>query len=229
MKKNCSTLLIFALLAGGGCASTEHTNTPDSAPAQAEPAPQDHVSAASEVPPTKYRKGDYVRYEYRGSALAHPVILDEMILSQEGNQLEIHVRATKKDDVRQWVQVVTDTPHNQANNVIDGLFEIVNGERVRLENIDNRDVYRLYEWTFPPPFQPEGKPESITRSVDIDGSQQDAQCTTMKGKSATNTVVAVFCKSSAFLWTNVYGQVISDPGGEVLWEMVVVKAGRDTP
>jgi hypothetical protein len=234
-------LSLSALIFWNGCAATEKKGTEDlpiaeekprvnsDEPAKETPQTESAAPSADANPATKYRKGDYIRYQYQGSALAHPVTLDEKILSQEGNKLEIHVRASRADEMREWVQVVTDTPHNQANNIIDGLFEVVNGKRVFLENKDNRDVYRLYEWTFPPPFNPEGKPESVTQSVDLGGEQQEAQCTKMKGKSATNSVVALFCTSSSFLWTNAYAQIADEEDGDVLWEMVVVEAGDGEP
>lgn len=44
--------------------------------------------------------------------------------------------AQRGDARRQWIQVVTDTADNRENNVVDALYEIVDGERRELDAAD---------------------------------------------------------------------------------------------
>ena len=78
---------------------------------------------------------------------------------------------------------MTDAPENQRNNVIDELYEHQSGRLVRLENKNNCDLFRLYEWTL---FFPNGRPTDV----------QSAPCNqTFGGQSFACT-----CSSSRNTW-----------------------------
>lgn len=83
-------------------------------------------------PATRYRVGDYIVYRYSGAFSTAPVLLREGVRAQQGNRLRIDVTLTRGDEVRRWIQVLTDTAENQQNNVIDGLYEVIDGEAVTL-------------------------------------------------------------------------------------------------
>ena len=107
--------------------------------AGAPPAP----SSAAVEPRTRYRVGDFVVYRYSGAFTTAPVELREEVRAQEGERLRIDVTLARGSERSRWVQVLTDTPENQRNNVIDALYELVNEHAVRLDNVDNRDAFRL--------------------------------------------------------------------------------------
>ena len=108
---------LVCCIALSGCAATLQSGT----------APVAH-------PSTHYRVGDFVVYSYTGEALPQPVTLREEIVQREGLRLHIQVEARRGSQVRRWVQVVTDTAENQANNFIDELYELIGTERRRLAN-----------------------------------------------------------------------------------------------
>ena len=158
-------LLALALLAAG-CAATP---------------------ASTSSSGTRYRLGDYVVYRYGGPALAEPVTLREEVVAQEGSRLRIDVTATRQSGERAWVQVLTDTPRNQRDNVVDALWEKVDGRYVKLANRRNRDLYRLYDWALFKPDKPSRDIGSEPCKVELAGAIFKCTCsyamTTFKGTS----------------------------------------------
>ena len=153
-------------------------------------------------PNTRYRLGDFVVYRYSGTFSAAPVTLREEIKEKDGNRLTIEVEARRGAETRRWIQVVTDTPENQANNVIDELYEIVDGERRRLANEDNRDLYRLYEWTL---VMPDGRPSGLSRSkVEVSIGGQRFTCERTTGKNTLRGELMRFESHTCpgFVWTH---------------------------
>jgi hypothetical protein len=173
---------------------------------------------------TRYRVGDRVVYRYGGATLHAPVMLTERIVAQTGNRLEIEVTAVRGEETRQWVQLVTDTPENQRNDVIDELYEVVDGQRRRLSNEGNRDVMRMYEWTLP-------AMEGALRferndAVTIDFGGQRHTCTRETNRATIAGRPARFIRHTcpSFLWTNGPALFRDDENGEVLWQVEVVEA-----
>lgn len=78
---------------------------------------------------TRYRPGDYIVYRYSGSYSEQPVFLEERIERVEGNRLWIHVIASRGEERREWIQVVTDTAENQEHNRIDELSKCAKASR----------------------------------------------------------------------------------------------------
>jgi hypothetical protein len=203
-------LLLLASVAGAGCAAGQ---------SRPEATPDDGAS-------TRYRVGDRVVYQYRGSSLEAPVTLTEQIVAREGNRLEIEVTSVRGSERRQWVQVVTDTPENQRNNVIDELYEVLDGQRQRLANEGNGDLLRLYGWTLPPlegPLTPE-----VSEEVTVEIAGETYHCTREAGLAslAGRAARMVGHTCPGFLWTNGAATLIDIETGDLLWEVTVVEASR---
>lgn len=175
---------------------------------------------------TRYRQGDYVVYEYSGSALKAPVTLTEEIVKQEGLRLEIQVTARRGTEERKWVQVVTDTPENRKNEKLDALYLIRDGKRERLANEGNKDAYRLYEWIIPPMAGPLQDKKQATRKVDVAGKSYELTCTTGRQTVAGKQADIELCDGEAFLWTKATSLMRAVDGGEELYRMVVKEEGR---
>jgi hypothetical protein len=184
-------------------------------------------AAAAPAPPsaTRYRLGDYVVYRYAGPALAEPVTLREEVVAQEGLRLRIDVTATRPSGERAWVQVLTDTPKNQRDNVVDALWEKVDGRYVKLANRKNRDVYRLYDWALFKPDKPSRDIGSEPCKAEIAGAIFHCTCsygmTTFKGTSVR--VKETECPD--FLWTHGPSDVWPEVGEPVFF-VDVVETGR---
>jgi hypothetical protein len=176
-------------------------------------------------PSTNYRVGDFVVYSYTGEALPKPVKLREEIVQHEGLRLEIQVEARRGNEVQRWIQVVTDTPENQANNVIDELYELNGSERRRLVNKDNRDVYRLYAWTLPPSIKGRGEPTSFSRTISLEGHPVQADCQRIPVEAGEAPAIMETCTSPAFLWTNIQGRLYRESDNTTLWQVSVESSG----
>jgi hypothetical protein len=183
------------------------------------------VMAPVAQPSTQYRVGDFVVYSYTGEALPQPVELREEIVQRDGLRLEIQIQARRGKEVRRWIQVVTDTPENQANNVIDELYELIGSERRLLANNDNRDAYRLYEWTFPPTIKGRGGRTSFSRTVSIEGQPMQADCQRMPVAAGETPAIMENCTSRAFLWTNIFGHLYRESDNTTLWQVSVETYG----
>jgi hypothetical protein len=184
------------------------------------------AASEGEAPATRYRVGDHVVYRYGGTTLAAPVVLTERIVAQAGNRLEIEVTAVRGEEARRWVQVVTDTPENQRNDVIDELYEVVDGERRRLPNEGNRDVMRLYEWTLP---AMEGALRfERNEEVVVELGGRGHACTRETNQATIAGRPARFIRHTCpdFLWTNGPAMFRDDASGEVLWQVEVVDPGE---
>jgi hypothetical protein len=180
----------------------------------------------SSVPETRYRVGDFVVYRYAGSALSSPVVLREEVVAQQGNRLRIDVTATRGEEKRRWAQVLTDTPANQKNNVVDALY-VAEGERwLRLENTDNHDLYRLYEWVV---ASPEGRAVDVQSAPCVkEFAETRFDCTCTTGGNRMQGVDVVFEDSECprFLWTHGPAQFSDRHSGADVFSMMVVAFGR---
>lgn len=175
---------------------------------------------------TRYQVGDYVVYRYSGAFTPAPVSLREVVLEREGDRLVIEVTATRASEQRRWLQVVTDTPENQRNNVVDELYEVVGGSKIRLENRDNLDLYRLYEWVV---LQPDGKAAEVTtRRGEFSVSGKTFACEVSAGKNSWRGKQVRFemQECPTFLWTHGPGRFWVDDTGEDIMRVEVVEAGR---
>lgn len=211
-----ATLQLFVLLAGlgPGCATTDE---------RAAPSPDDEAAAE----PTRYRIGNRVTYRYTGAHLtAGPVSLEERIVSRgDNNVLHIQVTARRGPDTKQWLQVVTDTPANQRNNIVDALFLIEDGQRRPLDARDPQTLFDLYAWTLPPTFTPRG--EGTRRDINARMGAQWWRCTAhdvpgdVDGGRATMTTTT--CPD--FVWTH-GPAVLAAEDGTVLWSVTVVEQSK---
>ena len=174
---------------------------------------------------TRYRLGDFVVYHYGGPALAEPVTLREEVTAQEGNRLRIDVTATRKTGTRAWVQLLTDTPENQHDNVVDAVWEKADAGFVKLENAKNRDLYRLYEWTL---FMPDKPMHGVTQEPCREGVAGRRLACTCRFGLTTYKGASVRVKESEcpdFLWTHGPSDVWPVEGEPVFF-VEVVEAGR---
>jgi len=195
-----------------------------------EPVVPDTVAETGAEAVSDYRAGNYVLYRYEGSALEQPVDLREEVLEQKGLRLTIEVTATRGEESRQWIQVVTDTAENRSNNVIDELYEVVDGERRRLPNVDNEDAFRLYGWTLPPMCSgpADSKPTEV-REVSITGEKHDCSCERAEQMCDDRSTNFEICDCESFLWTHAEGTITDAETNQVLWSIRVVEHGRDLP
>lgn len=184
------------------------------------------ASELPEPPATRYTVGDYVVYAYSGAALDAPVQLREEVLGVAGLQLTIRVDASRGEKHRAWRQVVTDTAENRANNVVDELYEIVGDEERPLDISTPAELYRLYSWVVPPM---EGEPSDTSRStrdLSVGGTSMQATCSSGRTSAAGGPADFTFCDAEAFLWTHAWAEITRPDGGELLFRMEVVEAGR---
>jgi hypothetical protein len=222
MKPRRAPLALLTVLAGTAWAC----GRPPAAPSEASDAPRAEASASpSAGGETAYSLGDYVVYRYTGRFTPRPVVLREQIVHVAGNRLHIEVSVVRGDDRRRWVQVVTDTPENQKNNVVDELYEIVGGKRVQLPNEDNADLLRLYSWTL---VMPDGRPTDIAeepRAVTI--GERDYACMAVTGRTTVEGRPVRFEDVSCpdFVWTHAYSRFLAEDGAEIL-QVEVIEAGR---
>ena len=227
------------LLLASSCAPpapAPETPPPAEPPSKAPPAANETTAATAPAAPTqtateaaaatRYRKGDYVIYEYSGSALKAPVTLTEEIVAQNGLKLEIQVTAVRGSEKKTWVQVVTDTRENRHSNKMDALYVIEGGKRVQLQNKDNKDAYRLYQWVIPPSDGPFEKKSQAPCTVEVAGQSYELTCTTGQQTVAGKKADVELCDGEAFLWTKASERIRAVDGGEVLYQMTVKEAGR---
>ncbi len=229
-----SALALFTVTAIGCTAAT-------TAPAEGPPEPTAlapietaepaETAAPTTAPPeaalgTRYRVGDYVIYEFSGSALKAPVTITEDIIGQDGLRLEIQVTAERSAEERTWVQVVTDTRENRQNEKFDALYLVKDGKREKLVNADNVDTYRLYEWIIPPMEGPLKDKQQAPCKVEIAGKSYELTCTTGKATVGGKEADIELCDGEAFLWTQASSTMRAIDGGELLYQKRVKEAGR---
>lgn len=197
--------LVTGLLLAMGCAT-------------AAPAPR------KGAPATRYRVGDFIVYRYSGAFTAEPVLLREEIVSQEGNRLEIDVTATRGEERRRWIQVVTDTPENQSGNVVDELYEVVGGERKRLDNPGNRELLRLYEWTVLTPDGPATETGSERRTIRLAGKAFDCEVRLGSIPWRGRPLRLETSRCPDLVWTHGPARFWEDGKGDV-WRAEIVELG----
>lgn len=198
MLRCASLILLVPLLAA--CATTEQ-NVSSSDP-------------RATAPSTRYRQGDFIVYRYSGAFSSAPVTLREEVRAQEGNRLRIDVTATRGAEERRWIQVLTDTPENQRNNVIDALYELIDGKPVKLEHKDNRDAFRLYEWIL---VMPEGRATDLQQGPCervLGGTRSACTCTTGKNSWPGRAIHFEEAECPDFLWTHADGRFWDPSSGE---------------
>ena len=174
---------------------------------------------------TRYRVGDHIQYRYSGENTPSPVLLDESIVAQTGNRLEIRVVAKRGAEQREWIQVVTDTPDNQKNNRVDELFEVTGGARRKLENKDNRDLYRLYAWVV---FTPDGRAtDTKLESKNLVIGSTSYSCQTHRGKNSWHGRALRFVENECadFLWTHGPASYTDERTGHDIWRVEVSSYG----
>lgn len=197
------------------------------APTQpAAPASQSAAAATAKAI-SKYKKGDKVVYSYTGSFSAVPVKLTEEVLSvTAGNVLEIKVTAERGKAKRSWIQVVTDTPENQRNNLVDALFELdEHGQKKQLKDIRS-ELFRLYEWTLPAPMDTPPKDSKRTKEkVDILGTEYVCDVERGENKVGGKKVTFAFRQCPGFLWTKGPSELLTASGAPV-WKVDVLSSTR---
>jgi hypothetical protein len=163
---------------------------------------QQRTTPAFSIPSTRYRVGDYVVYRYDGIYSVQPVLFREEICAQEGNRLRIDIQVIRDQEQRRWIQVVTDTPENQRNNVIDALYEWQGDRLVRLANEGSRDLLRLYEWTI---LTPDGQATDVHNNPcvrEIGGTRFACTCTSGRNTWRGKVIRFEVSRCPDFLWTN---------------------------
>ena len=217
----CLRCLLVVSLPLFGCAgaSPPETGGPTNEP--------DGPSSAS-----AYVTGDYIVYVYDGRFSEAEVVLHEEVVAVEGIRLTIDVRASRGEEALRWIQVVMDTPENRENNVIDELYEVVDGDRIPLVNENNADLVRLYRWTLPD-CGPSGEQlltvRSENRNIDVSGATLSCDCQRQQMRCGGEPAEMVSCGCPDFVWTHAFAEV-TGPGDDLpYWRMSVREHGRRTP
>ena len=213
-----SAALLYLLVAG--CSG------PETAPVHASSSGAEHASSSPAAETSEHRVGDYVVYRYSGTFSEAPVVLREDITEARGLRLSIDVRSTRGDEERRWIQVVTDTAHNRENNVVDELYEVVEGERRLLDNVDNSDILRLYDWTLPPCAPPVEPLEPEARTLSVAGDRFDCTCDRQRMQCGEQTSILTECECPDFVWGHAFGEVAREGEDEPFWLVEVVEHGR---
>lgn len=203
---------LLLALAAGGCARA--------------PIPASRTAERPADGSSLYRQGDFVVYRYSGLFSEEPVELREEIVARAGDRLEIEVRARRGAEERRWVQVVTDTAENREANRLDALFEVVGGERVRLANEGNRDIFRLYEWTLIDREAPERDRREVACQQRIGGQLLDCSCHEAQLDWHGRTLRSVQSECPGFLWTHGPARIWDEASGEEAWRLEVLEQGR---
>lgn len=184
------------------------------------------AKSASDAPQSRHRKGDFVHYRYSGTYTVAPVDLVEQVTDQHNLLLAIEVRATRGTESRNWVQIVTDTEFNQKNNVVDALYIVENGARRKVKNVNNNDLYVLYDWTY---VVPEGVPTALGEA-DVERTIGGAKyaCHARRGKTHLKGKPVRFeevdCKD--FLWMHADSTFTDEASGEIAYRAEIVEVGR---
>jgi hypothetical protein len=177
-------------------------------------------------PTTRFREGDWVTYRYSGAYTKQAVVLREEVKARDGIKLRIEVSARRGVDERRWIQIVTDTPENKANQVIDELFVVDHDVPHKLPNPKNRDLRALYDWTY---VTPESKPENVhvdKREVKL--GEVVFTCDVRAGETKVLGRKAAFEEIDCpeFLWTHAGGRFWDVATNEELYRAEVVGFGR---
>lgn len=176
------------------------------------------ASSEGATPASNHRVGNFVVYEYAGSYAEQPTTLREEVVAVDGLELEIEVTARRGDELRRWVQVVTDTTENRDDNVVDALYEIVDGQRRELEP-SGSELLRLYEWTLPdcgPPVEPMPPSQREVESFPCECQRQQMQC-------GEEQAVFESCDCPDFVWIHAFAEVRR--ADDVYWRMQVREHG----
>ena len=173
-----------------------------------------------------FRVGDYVVYRYEGAYTKHPVVLRERILEKNVFRLVIQVDAERGSERRRWIQVVTDTAENRKKNVVDELYEVKDGTRQRLENTDNRDLLRLYEWTLPP-CEGGGRAAGETElELSVAGARFSCVCKEALVDCAGKPSRLETCECPEFTWTHAGGEARAQGDAQLIWKVSVERFGN---
>lgn len=175
---------------------------------------------------TKYQTGDFVVYRYSGEYTEHPVVVEEVIDKVEGHRLSIHVTATRGEEKREWVQVVTETPEDGMNGTLEELYEIHSGASVKLDHRSFRDILRLSEWMLAPCGGGPEPPTEEKRTISIAGENFDCSCRSDDHQCDQEPFVMSACECPDFVWTQASAELRHAEGGHVMWNREVVEHGR---
>lgn len=223
--------LVAVALAAIACEPSIASAPPEvaaTAPTAAPPAPATKAAAQARADEgSRFRVGDYVVYRYTGSFSKLPVVLHERVIEAQGRRLVIEVQAERGDERRHWIQVLTDTQENREANVVDELYEIAQGERRRLDNAGNRDLYRLFEWTLPPckgDAQAAGKTDL---QMEVAGVKFDCTCDKLMRECAGEPAQLETCECPEFVWTHASGEARALDDAATIWKVSVERFGND--
>lgn len=191
------------------------------------------VQMSADDGPTRYRLHDRIVYRYAGALLPAEVLLEERITDVNGNRLRIEVTARRTtaegEEVRRWIQVVTDTEDNRTADRVDELYEIdAEGHATRLPNEGNEDLLELYEWTLPAVEWGEpGDERRTTEELELSGQRYRCEVSTTPLPSVGEDATMSLSECPELVWTNGPGRLLR--GGEVLWSVDVIEVTSGRP
>ena len=188
----------------------------------------DPAAASSEATGVSgHVEGGFVVYRYDGTYTEAPVTLEEEVTGVEGNRLTIEVTATRGEETRRWVQIVTDTEENRRDNVVDELYEIVDGERRALAADDPATLMRLYGWTVADCGGFGDATAREARALRIGDASYACECVRRPATCEGAPAVMETCECPELAWGHAYGEARLEGAGaqEPLWRMVTLETG----
>jgi hypothetical protein len=148
------------------------------------------------------------------------------VLEVDGTRLSIEVSAQRGDETRRWLQIVTDTPDNREHNVVDELYEVIGDEHRKLDNADNRDLLRLYEWTLPPCHGDSQHAGHVKLEMPVAGARLRCTCAKVLRKCNEEPAQVETCECPDLAWLHASGQATALDDGEVIWKMELTRFGN---
>ena len=176
---------------------------------------------------SRYEVGDYVVYEttQRQGKRRETIHLMERVDSKDCRKIVIHDWLIKGGERREWKMHLTDTPHNQRNNIADAVEERKGGAWVK---VPTGDLRRLFETGMD--VDGPTRPLSLTRErCLVAGRPFPCEVKKTAGTVGGEPVLVTCRKSAQFLWTNIGCEFKREAGGEVIFEMKVVDSGKVEP
>lgn len=175
---------------------------------------------------SRFQVGDYIVYRYTGSFTKLPVVLRQRVVEKNLLRVVIDVVAERGSERRRWIQVITDQPEHRKENVIDELYEVVGGERRRLENVGNKDLHRLYEWSQAPCTGEHREAGHADIELAVAGAKFHCTCTKALRECLGKDAQVETCECENFVWLYASGEATALDDRTAIWKATVERFGN---
>jgi hypothetical protein len=150
--------------------------------------------------------GDEIKYRYSGSYRKEPIFLTEKVLEVKDGEVTSLLTWVSGKETRTWKQIAKETLDSKREGRVEKVIEIRNGKETILTNMNNRDLYRLYEGTFL--RIEEGPGRGAKKSVDFETCNRKFPAREESGtqKIGKNTYQYKITNSAQFPWYRLNAQ-----------------------